>query len=131
VGQQPLHTFYKPQGVPLEGLNGVSLSVEGLEAMRLADAESMDHASAAEIMGVSRPTFSRILNDGRQVVARALANGWAIHIDGGHFQISESPELFMDGGCRRRRKTGCSDWSEIRVSEGMGFDEKGKALKDF
>jgi predicted DNA-binding protein (UPF0251 family) len=107
-------------------LNGLNLSVEGLEAMRLADAESLDHAKAAEIMGVSRPTFSRILNNGRQVVARALSNGWAIHIDGGDFQISETPESFIDEGCRRRRKTGCSDWTGARIAEGADFGENEK-----
>jgi predicted DNA-binding protein (UPF0251 family) len=73
--------------VPLEGLTGVNLSVEGLEAIRLADARNMDHLEAAERMGVSRPTFSRILAEARGVVARALSNGWAIHIDGGSYQV--------------------------------------------
>ena len=87
VGREPVHTFYKPQGVPLEGLTGLNLSIEGLEAIRLADAEEMDHLEAAERMGVSRPTFSRILAEARRVVARALSNGWAIHIDGGSYRV--------------------------------------------
>jgi uncharacterized protein len=87
VGQAPVQTFFKPQGVPLEGLMGLSLPVEGLEAMRLADAEQMDHARAAERMEVSRPTFSRILGEARRVVARALSNGWAIRIDGGAYRV--------------------------------------------
>lgn len=88
VRQGPVHSFYKPQGVPLEELTGVNLSVEGLEALRLADAAGMDQADAAAQMGVSRPTFSRILAEARRVVARALSSGWAIHIDGGHYRIA-------------------------------------------
>lgn len=101
VSQGPVHTFFKPQGVPLEGLKGVNLSVEGLEALRLADAEALDHAAAAERMGVSRPTFSRMLAEARTVVARALSNGWAIHIDGGHYEMVDT--VRPGGGMGRRR----------------------------
>jgi predicted DNA-binding protein (UPF0251 family) len=87
VGQAPVHTFYKPQGIPMTELTGISLSVEGLEALRLADAEQMEHAAAAERMEVSRPTFSRILTEARGIVARALSNGWAIHIEGGSYRL--------------------------------------------
>lgn len=99
VGREPVHRFYKPQGVPLEGLTGVNLSVEGLEALRLADADSLDHFVAAERMGVSRPTFSRILSEARQIVARALSNGWAIHIDGGSYQVvDQEPQIRRQRG---------------------------------
>ncbi len=91
VGRMPVHTFYKPQGVPLHRLTGVNLTVEGMEALRLSDALGMDQAAAAVEMGVSRPTFSRILTEARQIVARALSNGWAIHIEGGTFEMA-SPE---------------------------------------
>jgi uncharacterized protein len=53
----------------------------------LADAEQMEQGEAAERMGVSPPTFSRILGQARRVVARALSNGWAIHIDGGDYRV--------------------------------------------
>ncbi|MCG6895196.1 MAG: DUF134 domain-containing protein [Desulfobacteraceae bacterium] len=90
VGRVPVHTFYKPQGVPLEGLKGLTLTVEGLEALRLSDAEGMEQAAASERMGVSRPTFSRILAEARSVVARALSSGWALHIEGGHYRVAEN-----------------------------------------
>ncbi|MBU4001833.1 MAG: DUF134 domain-containing protein [Proteobacteria bacterium] len=123
VGQLPLHTFYNPRGAPLEGLNGLSLPVDGLEAMRLADAEAIDHAKASEIMGVSRPTFSRILNEARQIVAKALSNGWAIHIDGGNFNISEElPDIGHDD-CRRRRKHGCGGWNGIQAGHDQSLQE--------
>ncbi len=110
VGREPIHTFYKPQGVPLEGLTGVNLSVEGLEAIRLADADNMDHFEAAERMGVSRPTFSRVLAEARRIVARALSNGWAIHIDGGSYEVvdqeppAQRPRGMGGGQGRSRRR---------------------------
>lgn len=105
VGKQPVHTFYKPQGVPLEGLTGVSLSIEGLEAIRLADADGLDHDQASEMMGISRPTFSRMLNEARQVVARALSNGWAIQIDGGNYRVMDA----NDTRCGRAKGSGCAE----------------------
>ena len=88
VGQHPIANFYKPQGVPMHRLKGVILTVEGLEAMRLADAEGWKHQQAAEMMGVSRPTFSRVLAEARRTLATALAKGWAIRIEGGSYEVS-------------------------------------------
>jgi uncharacterized protein len=110
VGRAPCHTFFKPQGVPLEGLTGVNLSVEGLEAIRLADAEQMDHDHAAALMSISRPTFSRVLGEARRIVARALSNGWAININGGDYRIvdteaSSDPAHAAESGRRESRKT--------------------------
>ena len=104
VSSQPVHGFYKPQGVPLQDLKGVTLPVEGLEAIRLADAEGLDQETAAQQMGVSRPTFSRVLSDARRQVARALSSGWAIRIEGGDYEVTppnSSPQR------RRRRQQGC------------------------
>ena len=72
---EPPVRFYKPQGVPLGYLRGVTLTPEGLEAIRLADAEGLNHETSAEMMGISRPTFSRLLTDARRIVACGLANG--------------------------------------------------------
>ncbi len=83
----PTAVFYKPQGVPLQKLKGSVLPLEGLEALRLADAEGLSQEEAAELMGVSRPTFCRILTEARGIVANALSHGWAIRIDGGRYQI--------------------------------------------
>lgn len=86
---QPPVRFYKPQGVPLGQLRGVTLPLEGLEAMRLADAEGLDQEQAAAMMDISRPTFSRLVSDARRTVARALSNGWAIRIEGGHYEMAD------------------------------------------
>ena len=78
-------------------LKDATLTYEGLEAIRLADAEGLSQEEGAVVMGVSRPTFSRVLTEARTVVATALTNGWAIRIEGGHYQI------VSDGKCCRRR----------------------------
>ncbi|MBU1741059.1 MAG: DUF134 domain-containing protein [Proteobacteria bacterium] len=92
VSAQPVATFYKPQGVPLHKLQGVVLPVEGLEALRLADAQGLNQTEAAEQMGISRATFCRVLAEARSVVARALSQGWAIRIEGGDYRLTGQPE---------------------------------------
>jgi predicted DNA-binding protein (UPF0251 family) len=104
VGQQPVVVFYKPQGVALHRLKGLILSVEGLEALRLADAEGLEHQHAAEMMGISRPTFSRVLAEARRTLATAVSNGWAIRIEGGAYEIA--PHLETDFTEHRRHRGG-------------------------
>lgn len=88
VQQEPGATFYKPQGIPLMQLRDSTLNCEGLEAIRLADAEGLSQEEGAIIMGVSRATFGRVLAEARRTVAAALANGWAIRIEGGHYELA-------------------------------------------
>ena len=82
LGEAPVR-YYKPQGIPLNDLSEVLLSLDGLEALRLADAENRDQTEAAALMGISRPTFSRLLREARLAVATALSQGSALRIDGG------------------------------------------------
>ena len=44
-------SYFKPRGIPLRDLEEVTLSVDGLEALRLADAEGLDQVTAAAEMG--------------------------------------------------------------------------------
>jgi predicted DNA-binding protein (UPF0251 family) len=48
------------------------IGVDELEAIRLADVESLYQDAAAARMGVSRQTYARILTRGRAAVARSL-----------------------------------------------------------
>jgi len=56
------------------------LKLEELEAIRLKDLEGLDQVDCAREMGVSRPTFQRILLSAREKVADSLVNGKAIQI---------------------------------------------------
>ena len=86
VRSSPVSRFYKPRGIPTRDLQIVSLKDEEWEAILLADHRGLDQAEAAKLMGVSRPTFSRVLASARKVVARALAEGSALKIGGGDFR---------------------------------------------
>lgn len=106
IRHQPSAHFYAPQGVPFGRLRGVTLTLDGLEALRLADAEGLAHEQAAELMGISRPTFSRLIAEAREVVANALVNGWAIRIEGGNYEFAEGTAPCMQGRRRCRRGAG-------------------------
>jgi predicted DNA-binding protein (UPF0251 family)/predicted Fe-Mo cluster-binding NifX family protein len=87
VSALPGVTYFKPAGIPLRFLEEVALSVEQAEALRLKDIEGLEQTQAAVRMGVSRPTFQRVLTSARKRVADALLNGKAIRIEGGNFQV--------------------------------------------
>lgn len=79
----PEVTYFKPRGVPLSELDEVVLSVEELEALRLADFKNLDQTEAAKKMRTSQSTLNRILALAHQKVAEALIEGKAIKIEGG------------------------------------------------
>jgi len=82
--------IYKPAGVPLDGLRQITLLFEELEALRLADLQGLSQAASAELMGISRSTFQRILERAHRHVALALVEGQALQIVGSTFELMSS-----------------------------------------
>ncbi len=72
--------FYKPQGVPLNNLDVIELSVEELEALRLKNIENKSQDECAKIMKTSQSTFQRILSEAYRKVSIGLVQGKAIKI---------------------------------------------------
>lgn len=87
VGCCPDATYFKPAGIPLRDLEEVNLTLDELEALRLADFDGQYQEQAAEQMKISRATFARIVEVARKKVAEALINGKALRIEGGPVQI--------------------------------------------
>ena len=87
LDRAPQAAIYKPAGVPLNGLRRVRLLQEELEALRLADLEGLTQEEAARRMGISRSTFQRVVAQARRQVALALAEGHALQIEGGTFEV--------------------------------------------
>ena len=75
VHQPPLYSVFKPMGVKKNALQTLPLSLDEYESIRLADYLGMDHAEAAEEMEISRSTFSRLIDQARQKIARFLVEG--------------------------------------------------------
>jgi len=79
--------YFKPAGVPLRELEEVILTHDETEALRLKDVEGLDQENCAQKMGVSQPTFFRVLKNARKKSSDAIVNGKAIRIEGGTFEF--------------------------------------------
>lgn len=97
VDAGPNATFFKPAGIPVKELETVNLTLDELEALRLADLEGLYQEEAAARMGVSRQTFGNIVALARNKTARALCGGMALSIGGG--VIHSMPRRFLCPAC--------------------------------
>lgn len=90
VHQPPLFTEFKPAGVPVRDLENVLLTLDELEAFRLADHLNMSHAEAADEMEISRSVFTRLIERARGKIARLIIEGKLLTIEGGniHFRYN-------------------------------------------
>ncbi|MBR9681314.1 MAG: DUF134 domain-containing protein [Candidatus Altiarchaeota archaeon] len=88
VRYEPEVSYFKPAGIPKAQLETIPLLVEEYEAVRLADFKGKSQSAAAKEMGVSQPTFHRMLVSARKKVSDALINGKAIKIEGGHYVVT-------------------------------------------
>lgn len=84
---EPSTTYFKPAGVRMINLSEVVLTLDEFEAVRLKDLEGLEEEAAAKKMGISQPTFNRIVNAARKKIADAIVYGKAIKITGGVFKI--------------------------------------------
>jgi predicted DNA-binding protein (UPF0251 family) len=90
VNEPPLFTEFKPVGIKGSELERISFALDEFEAIRLADFIGMSQEEAAEEMGISRPTFSRLIEQARKKVADFLLSGKVLTIEGGdiHFKFN-------------------------------------------
>ncbi|MFC1643723.1 DUF134 domain-containing protein [Candidatus Omnitrophota bacterium] len=84
---EPGERCFRPQCKPLKELEGVYLTLDEFEAVRLVDVEGLKQEAAGKRMKVSRPTFSRIITGAHQKIGDALINIKAIKIEGGSCEI--------------------------------------------
>lgn len=79
--------LFKPAGVSCSSLEEIVLTVDEMEAMRLADLQGMYQEQAARQMNISRQTFGRVIESARRKVAEALCRGQALRIKGGTVEV--------------------------------------------
>ena len=79
----PRCNFFKPSGIPTRDLEIVLLTLDELEALRLADHQGLYQEEAAKKMNISRPTFARLVESARKKTALALVEGKALSVEGG------------------------------------------------
>ncbi|HDP54146.1 MAG TPA: DUF134 domain-containing protein [Bacteroidetes bacterium] len=103
---------FKPYGPEVNDLSGnepILLHFEEYEALRLCDYDKYNHHQASVIMGVSRPTFTRIYALVRQKIAMAFAEGKQIAIDGG--------KVYFDSDCYQCLSCKCYFNNPFKESE--------------
>ena len=83
IRQRPCAAMFKPAGVRGCELEEVLLTLDELEALRLADLEGLYQEEAAEQLGVSRQTFGNIVKSAHAKVADCLVNAKKLRIEGG------------------------------------------------
>lgn len=113
VEQLPPVAQFKPVGVPIFAVDEIVISVEEMEAIRLADMEGLDQGPAAEQMGVSRPTFHRVLAKAHVKIAQFLWQGKSLRIEGGNYRMKPCA-----AGLRKFNCSSCGH--EWEVPHGQG-----------
>lgn len=69
---------FKPCGVRARDLEQMQLDADEMEAVRLSDHEGLYQQECADRMGISRTTFSRLIESAHKKIADALLHGKAI-----------------------------------------------------
>ena len=116
---EPTCRLFKPAGIPARVLEKISLTVDELEALRLADYEGLYHEQAAVMMNVSRQTFGRIVAKARSRVATALIENKALNIGGGVFEVDGSGCPMPERGGQREGRRGKGETGK-KVRPGPG-----------
>lgn len=97
----PTVSGYKPYGENARRgeKNAIFLLLEEYEALKLNDYENRIQCEAAQIMQVSRPTYTRIYMSARQKIATAFVEGRQLIIEGGKVEYSKGWFLCNDCAC--------------------------------
>ena len=91
---------FKPCGIPRRDLETVRLTLDELEALRLADLDELYQEDAAGKMNVSRQTFGNIIASAHKKVADFLINSKHLSIEGGSIMHCKNENIHR-AKCRR------------------------------
>jgi len=92
IGFVPRCYKFKPAGVPGSELEEVLITLDELEAVRLADLEQLYQEDAAQKMEISRQSFGLIIATARKKIADSIINGKLLKVE----QVDFSSDLNAD-----------------------------------
>jgi uncharacterized protein len=117
----PVTTSFEPQGVPAENRESIVLSIDELEAIRLADYDGLYQEQAAKKMNVSRQTFGNIISSAHHKVADFLVNSKRLSVEGGVVDIGKCS--FVCHACNHEWsiKRGAGKPAECPVCKSVDF----------
>ena len=95
----PVIKGFKPYGIKSGKQNSarINLLFEEYEALRLCDYDQCNHHQASVLMGISRPTFTRIYASALQKIAKGFVEGNQIEIEGG--KVYFDSDWYECAGC--------------------------------
>ncbi|MCK9151525.1 DUF134 domain-containing protein [Methanobacterium alcaliphilum] len=85
IFREPEIKCFKPHSDSNNDFELIKITLDEFEALRLNDYQNIKQKKAAEIMGISQPTFHRIIISARFKVSKALVEGKIITIKGGDY----------------------------------------------
>jgi len=88
--KNPQIRCFKPENDDDETQIPIELNIDEFEAIRLRDYLDIQQKKSAELMGISQPTFHRILVSARKKISLALIEGKRILIVGEDFSMSKN-----------------------------------------
>jgi uncharacterized protein len=85
ISKEPEIRCFKPENEKIASLEPIKITLDEFEAIRLRDYHDIQQIKSSEIMGISQPTFHRILTSARKKISKALIEGNTIIIVGDDF----------------------------------------------
>ena len=130
----PMYVYYVPYGVPEDKLKEVCLNLEELEALNLKDKQGLNQTESAKKMGISRPTFHRLIKSARKKMVTAIIEGKALRFEGGNYIPDKhiEPVMCLNGAYHYRisRRDIPSEEEEYKIST-IKCPKCGKRLVEF
>ena len=80
IAKDHTQVCFKPCGIPRDKLEKMIIDEDEMEALRLSDFEGLYQQECADKMGISRTTFSRLIENARRKISDALLHNKAISI---------------------------------------------------
>jgi len=79
----PGERCFRPKCKPVAELDGVTLTIDEFEVLRLSHLKELEQTQIAKEMKIHRSTVSRILTSAHKKITDALVNIKAIKVEGG------------------------------------------------
>ena len=80
IAEDHTKVCFKPCGIRNTKLEKMVINEDEMEALRLSDFEGLYQQECADKMGISRTTFSRLIENARKKISDALLHNKAISI---------------------------------------------------
>jgi uncharacterized protein len=123
VVNPPQMSGFKPFGMPLCELKVLELQFDEYESINLVNYQDLSQDTAAERMGISRPTFTRVYNRALKKIAKAFVEGIAIKIEGGNVEFEKQwfkcQKCFklIDGLDKHTKCIGCNSFANKELTK--------------